>query len=139
MAQLLKQYDAVFKQKALELVVARGNVRKGAQELGISPELICRRRSESKRYCTGIFPGNGRPEMTSHEAEFAKLKKEWADVRIERDILKKRPSPSSPRAIGKARVHDATQGQIPERFNGLERNKLGVEAFRQECHPRKDA
>jgi transposase len=89
MAQQRKQYDTVFKQKALELAAARGNVREVAQELGISPELIYRWRSESKRYGTGSFPGNGRPKMTSHEAELAKLRKELADVRMECDILKK--------------------------------------------------
>ncbi len=53
----------------------------------------------SKPSCLGLsdrpvfvgksIPGNGRPKMTSHEAELAKLRKELADVRMECDILKK--------------------------------------------------
>ncbi len=61
MAQQRKQDDAVFKQKLLELAASRGNVRELAKELCISPELIYRGRSESKRYGTGSFPGNGVP------------------------------------------------------------------------------
>jgi len=89
MAQQRKHYDAVFKEKAVELSYARGNVREVAAELGISPDLIYRWRSEAKTYGSGSFPGKGRPKMTVQEAELAKLKKELRDVKMERDILKK--------------------------------------------------
>jgi transposase len=89
MAQQRKHYDAVFKEKAVELSYARGNVREVAAELGISPDLIYRWRSEAKTYGSGSFPGKGRPKMTTQEAELARLKKELRDVKMERDILKK--------------------------------------------------
>ena len=89
MAQQRKHYDAVFKQKAVELADARGNVREVAAELGIKPDLIYRWRSESKTYGTGSFPGNGRPKMTVQEAELADLRKKLKDAEMERDILKK--------------------------------------------------
>jgi transposase len=60
MAQQRQQYDSVYKQKAVELADARGNVREVAEELGISPNLIYRWRSELKAYGSGSFPGNGR-------------------------------------------------------------------------------
>jgi hypothetical protein len=47
-----------------------------AQEWGVSPELIYRWRTESKRICIGGFPGEGRPKKTSHEAELAQLMSE---------------------------------------------------------------
>jgi len=89
MAQRRKQYDTVYKQKAVDLANARGNTRAVAKELGISPELIYRWRSESKTYGSGSFPGKGRPKMTAHEAELARLERELKDVTMERDILKK--------------------------------------------------
>ena len=89
MAQQRQQYDSVYKQKAVELADARGNVREVAEELGISPNLICRWRSELKAYGPGRFPGNGRPKMTTQESELAKLQRELRDVKMERDILKK--------------------------------------------------
>ena len=89
MAQQRKHYDAVFKEKAVELSYARGNVREVAAELGISPDLIYRWRSEAKTYGSGIFPGKGRPKMTVQEDELAALRKKLKDAEMERDILKK--------------------------------------------------
>ena len=89
MAQQRQQYDSVYKQKAVELADARGNVREVAEELGISPNLIYRWRREFKTYGSGSFPGNGRPKMTTQESELAKLQRELRDVKMERDILKK--------------------------------------------------
>ena len=84
-----KTLRSVFKQKAVELADARGNVREVAAELGISPDLIYRWKSEAKTYGSGSFPGKGRPKMTSHESELADLRKKLRDAEMERDILKK--------------------------------------------------
>jgi transposase len=35
------------------------------------------------------FPGNGKKKMTAEESEIARLQKELAEIRMERDILKK--------------------------------------------------
>jgi transposase len=89
MAQQRKQYDSVFKQKAVELADARGNVREVAAELGISPDLIYRWKCEAKIYGSGGFSGKGRPKMTAHEPELVDLRKKLRDAEMERDILKK--------------------------------------------------
>jgi transposase len=89
MAQQRKHYDAVFKQKAVELANARGNVPEVAAELGIKPDLIHRWKREAKTYGLGSFPGNGRPKMPPQEAELADLRKKLRDAEMERDILKK--------------------------------------------------
>ena len=80
MAQQRKHYDAVFKQKAVELANARGNVPEVAAELGIKPDLIHRWKREAKTYGLGSFPGNGRPKMPPQEAELADLRKKWREV-----------------------------------------------------------
>ncbi len=89
MAKKRKQYDSVFKQKAVERADARGNVREVAAELGISPDFIYLRKSEAKTYGLGSSPRKGRPKMTAHESELADLKKKLRDAEMERDILKR--------------------------------------------------
>lgn len=82
-------FDREFKLKAVELSYARENIREIAHELNIRPELIYRWRSEFATLEGASFPGNGNKKMTDEESEVARLKKELADVRMERDILKK--------------------------------------------------
>jgi transposase len=79
----------MYKQKAVALADARGHAREVAAELGISPDLIHRWRSEAKTFGSGSFPGKGRPKMTAHESELADLKEKLRDAEMERDILKK--------------------------------------------------
>ncbi|MCP4450956.1 MAG: IS3 family transposase, partial [Planctomycetes bacterium] len=55
----------------------------------VRPELIYRWRSEFAALEGASFPGNGKKKMTEEDAEIASLKKELADIRMERDILKK--------------------------------------------------
>jgi transposase len=74
---------------AVELSYSRDNIRDLAHELKIRPELIYRWRSEFASYQGKSFPGNGKSKMTEEESEIARLKKELADIRMERDILKK--------------------------------------------------
>lgn len=82
-------YDREFKQKAVELSYARGNVKEIAEELGIRPELLYRWRREFKEYENNSFPGKGKPKMTDLERENTRLRKELRDAKMERDILKK--------------------------------------------------
>lgn len=89
MEQKRRSYDREFKQTAVELSYAKGNAMETAHELGISPELLYRWRKEYKKYQNNSFPGKGKPKMTDHERENARLKKELRDARMERDILKK--------------------------------------------------
>ncbi|MFO7889746.1 MAG: transposase [bacterium] len=82
-------YDREFKQKAVELSYARGNVKEIAEELGIRPELLYRWRREQKKYENNSFPGKGKPKMTDLERENTRLKKELRDAKMERNIFKK--------------------------------------------------
>jgi len=55
----------------------------------LRPELIYRWRSEFAALEGKSFPGNGKKKMTEEESEIDRLQKELADIRMERDILKK--------------------------------------------------
>jgi transposase len=84
-----RTFTREFKLNAVELSFKRGSIVELANELKIRPELIYRWRSEFASYQGKSFPGNGKPKMTEEESEIARLKKELADIRMERDILKK--------------------------------------------------
>jgi transposase len=84
-----RKFTREFKVNAVELSFIRENIAELAHELDIRPELIYRWRSEFASYQGRSFPGNGKPKTTEEESEIARLKKELADMRLERDILKK--------------------------------------------------
>lgn len=84
-----RKYDKEFKELAVSLLDAGKTPQEVASDLGIKANLVCRWRRESIRYGNGSFSGNGRANMTDHEREVAKLKKELLEVQMERDILKK--------------------------------------------------
>jgi len=84
-----KIYSKDFKQKALELSDLRGNTQEVARELGIEAKLIYRWRREFKDKAGLAFSGNGNQQLTDEQKELARLRRELADVRMERDILKK--------------------------------------------------
>lgn len=89
MKQTRKNYSKEFKQKAVELSNVRGNVQDIARELGVRAELIYRWRKEQNLNPSLAFSGNGNKQVTEEQKELAKLRKELADVKMERDILKK--------------------------------------------------
>jgi len=82
-------FDREFKLKAVELSYERENIKELAHELNIRPELIYRWRSEFATLEGASFPGNGKKKLTEEESEINRLKRQLADVRMERDILKK--------------------------------------------------
>lgn len=84
-----RKFDRGFKLNAVELSYQRENIRELAHELDIRPELLYRWRKEFASKETTSFPGNGKTKMGPEEAENARLRKELADMRMERDILKK--------------------------------------------------
>ena len=59
------------------------------RELDIRPEVLYRWRKEFASKETASFPGNGKKKLGPEETENARLRKELADMRMERDILKK--------------------------------------------------
>ena len=84
-----KNYSREFKQKAVELSNVRGNVQEIARELGVRPELVYRWRKEFGLNSSLAFSGNGKKQLTEEQKELARLNRELADVKMERDILKK--------------------------------------------------
>lgn len=86
-----RQYSEEFKREAVELTYSSGKqVKQVAADLGISKNVLTRWRAEAKRLGDRAFPGKGRePLGTPEEEEIQRLKRELANVREERDILKK--------------------------------------------------
>lgn len=84
-----RTYSKEFKLDVIKQSYQRDNIRELADELGIDPGLIYAWRSNYNKQPQKSFPGKGIPSRTPEEKELAKLKKELADVRMERDILKK--------------------------------------------------
>jgi len=84
-----RKFTREFKLKAVELSYQRENIKELASELSVRAETLYRWRSEFATLDGGSFPGNGKKKMTEEERELDKLRKELADVRMERDILKK--------------------------------------------------
>ena len=89
MRQERRTFTKEFKLNAVELSYSRKNIVELANELNIRPELLYRWRTELVSYEGKSFPGRGNPKMTEEESEVAQLKKELAEAKMERDILKK--------------------------------------------------
>ena len=89
MSRERRTFTREFKLNAVELSYSRDNIVELAHELKIRPALLYRWRSEFASYQGASFPGNGNAKMTDEEKEIARLKKELADMQMERDILKK--------------------------------------------------
>lgn len=84
-----RTFTREFKLNTVELSYERGNIVELANELKIRPELIYRWRSELASQEGVSFPGNGNPKLTEEQREITRLQKELADMKMERDILKK--------------------------------------------------
>jgi transposase len=77
-----------FKLEAVKLVKDRGiTVTQAAQDLGLSPSVLGRWVREASTDAKQAFPGRG--QMKPDDAEVARLKRELAKTKAERDILKK--------------------------------------------------
>ena len=81
-----RRYDKQFKIDALQLWKRSGkSMADVARELGIAPNRLYRWKDEMEADPENAFPGNGR----SRDEELYRLQKEYADMKMERDILKK--------------------------------------------------
>jgi len=77
-----------FKLEAVKLVRERGvSASQAARDLGIGQNVISRWVRESIADKAQAFPGRG--QMKPEDAEIARLKRELAKTKAERDILKK--------------------------------------------------
>ena len=80
-----KNYSTEYKQEALALVDSSNQPASAvARDLGIRPALIYRWRSELKQSGATAFKGTGTPR----DEELAKLKRENARLKKERDFLR---------------------------------------------------
>lgn len=79
-------YSLEFKLKAVELSNQRGSLISVANELNVSSDNIKRWKKE---FIQGKLTGKTIPVKSKEEEELIRLRKELADVKMERDILKK--------------------------------------------------
>ena len=79
-------YSLEFKLKAVELSNQRGSLISVANELNVSSDNIKRWKKEFNQ---GKLTGKTIPAKSKEEEELLQLRKELADVKMERDILKK--------------------------------------------------
>lgn len=84
----MRTYDKEFKLNAVKLYITSGKSYSViSSELGIPTNTLVTWVRSHKKDGAEIFPGKG--YLKSSDVELAKLRKELADVREERDILKK--------------------------------------------------
>ena len=88
MSKKRRNYTREFKQEALQLWETSG---KSAQQievdLGITHGLLYKWRGDAQRAGENAFPGHG--QVNARDAEMHQLRRELAEMREERDILKK--------------------------------------------------
>ncbi len=83
-----RSFTREFKLEAVKLVTERGvSVAQAARDLGISQGVLGRWVREASADPKQAFPGRG--QMKPDDAEVARLKRELARTKAERDILKK--------------------------------------------------
>ena len=82
----MKKYSKEFKLEAVRLSHEQGGA-KTARELGIQPNMLYKWRQELASDQAEAFRGKG--NLKAQDAELARLKRELASVKEERDILKK--------------------------------------------------
>jgi len=83
-----KKYDREFKQRAVRMVVDRGlPLTQVARDLGLHSNMLSRWKKEYLDDQDSSFPGKGKQKP--EDEEIRRLKRELADAKEERDILKK--------------------------------------------------
>ena len=84
-----REFGKEFKLEAVALSNGPGvTISQVARDLGIRPALLYRWRAEMRSDGVEAFPGKG--TLKASEEEIRLLRRELAQVRMERDILKKR-------------------------------------------------
>lgn len=83
-----RKYTKEFKLEAVQLALSRGgNASEVARNLDVNPNMFNRWIREYQADSQYAFPGLGK--LKEPDEEIRKLKKELADTKMERDILKK--------------------------------------------------
>jgi len=84
-----KKYTKEFKLEVVQQSYQRDNISELARELGLQPKYIYRWRDAYQDKPDKAFCGNGNRTPVSEQTECERLKAENAELRMERDILKK--------------------------------------------------
>jgi transposase len=84
--QVRAQYTLEFKQEAVRLVRSGQPIATAAVGLGIAEQTL---RNWLKADDAGKLNGSGTKQVSAEQMEIARLRKELAEARMERDILKK--------------------------------------------------
>jgi transposase len=84
-----KSYSKQYKLDVIQQSYLRENIRELATELGLSPALIYKWRAAYDADSSNSFPGKGVEKVTPEQGELHRIKAENAELRMERDILKK--------------------------------------------------
>ena len=83
-----RKYDSEFKREAVKLVLEGGRVASEvAKGLGINENVLYRWIKQYREDPENAFPGKGK--LKPEDEELRRLRRELADVKEERDILKK--------------------------------------------------
>jgi transposase len=83
-----RAFNREFKLEAVKLVRERGiSAAQAGRDLGIHANVVSRWVREAQADKVQAFPGRG--QMKADDAEIARLKRELAKTKAERDILKK--------------------------------------------------
>lgn len=83
-----RKFSREFKLEAVKLVTQRGvSVPQAAKDLDVHENVLRKWVRELREEPQEAFPGNGKQK--AQDAELARLRKEVAKLKMERDILKK--------------------------------------------------
>lgn len=84
-----RKYEPEFKEMIVSLLTSGQSVKSVSEEYDLNGNMIRRWKKEFNNQDRPSFTGNGNIRMTAEEKQIAELKKQLADMTIERDILKK--------------------------------------------------
>lgn len=87
MARARRKFSKEFKLEAVRQLAAGRQLTQVARELGVDPTVLSRWQQQVKLDPASAFPGNG--QQRGEEAEIVRLRREVAQLRAERDFLKK--------------------------------------------------
>jgi transposase-like protein len=106
-----RQFTREFKLEAVRLVKDRGvSAAQAAKDLGVHLTVLRRWIKDFSSDPQQAFPGNG--QMKPEQLEIQRLRKEVTKLKAERDILKKKPRPSSPRSRREVRLRREAPGDL---------------------------
>ena len=87
MARARRRFSREFKLEAVRQLVASRQLTQVARELGVDPTVLRRWKDQVTVDPASAFPGHG--QQRAEEAELVRLRREVAQLRLERDFLKK--------------------------------------------------